>query len=730
MRVDPRALLLAAVLPVSIVLAAAPVAPPPPPATAIKPVTETTHGTPWVDNYRWLEGDNTDPKAMGKATPEVEAWTDAQNIYSRAVLDNLPGRKMVEDKIRPLMEVGSISAPSVRGNRHFFFKREASENQPRFYYRDGAKGETVLLIDPATIDASGLVTVTYAIPSEDGTMIAYGTYAKGDENATLRILDIATKKALDWSIPSKVSSVSWLPDGTGIVYRNLADAKNPYSGQVMYIDLKADVATAKPLLKQYTKEQNEKLATTYGPGGGLDRDGKWLVLSYSTDTRNNDLWVAPFDAAARTGELKKTDILVGQPAASGADIVGDTMFLQTTLDAPNGRVFAIDLKNPALANWKEILPEKSDANLIGVTVSKSRLVATYLKNASTSIEIYDHQGAAKGNLKLPGIGSASVAAEEDRDTAFLTFTSYNYPTSIFQIDLTKPDAEPTLWERPAVPVDPSSVEVSQEWFSGKDGTRVPMFIVHKKGLRLDGANPTILYGYGGFNQSMTPSFSAVNFQWFEAGGVYAVANIRGGGEFGQKWHEAGKREKRQNTWSDFQAAADHLINRAYTTPGKLAVMGGSQGGLLVGTFVTQRPDLCRAALCLVPLIDMVRYQDFLMARYWVPEYGSAEKAEDFAFLAKYSPYQNVKKGTKYPAVLVTAGENDARVHPLHARKFVAALRECTASGNPILYWGDRDAGHGQGKPLNLRIRDTVDQRLFLMWQLGMLPADAGSEMNK
>ena len=336
------------------------------------------------------------------------------------------------------------------------------------------------------------------------------------------------------------------------------------------------------------------------------------------------------------------------------------------------------------------------------------------------VEIFDHAGKSYGTLKLPGIGSAGVNTEDDRDTAILTFSSFNYPTSHFQIDLIKPDAEPVLWERPNVPVDPSTVEVKQEWFSGKDGARVPMFIVHKKGLKLDGKNPTILYGYGGFNISLTPSFSATNFQWFDAGGVYAVANIRGGGEFGQKWHESGKLEKRQNTWSDFQAAAEYLIQSNYTNPDKLAVMGGSQGGLLVGTFVTQRPDLCKAALCMVPLIDMIRYQDFLMARYWVPEYGSAENADQASYLLKYSPYQNVKKGTKYPAMIVTAGENDARVHPLHARKFVAALREATSSGLPILYWGDKEAGHGQGKPLNLRMRDLVDQRIFLMWQLGML----------
>lgn len=693
---------------------------PAPPPTKQEPVKDEIFGIEYVDNYRWLEGDNSDPKNMGRETPQVAAWTDAQNAYTRSVLDNLPGRKAVEEKIRPLMEVGSISSPRMRGNRYFFSKREASQNQPLVYYRDGYKGETKLILDPATIDPSGLVTITWYVPSHDGKKLAYGTYRAGDENATLHVIDVDSGKKSDFNIPSKVSSVSWLPDSSGFVYRNLADQNNPYSGQVMFIGMDQDLSKAQTILKQFTPEENAKLATTYGPGGDLDREGKWLVLSYATDTRNNDLWVADFENFKKTGKVDRIDIMVGEKASAGADIVGNTMFLQATLDAPNGRVFAIDLNNPARANWKEIIPERKDASLTGVSVSKSRLAATYLKNASSAIEVFDHAGKPMGSLKLPGIGSAGIATEEDRDEAFLTFTSYNYPTSIFRVDLTKPDAQPELWERPEVPVDPSTVEVKQEWFSSSGGARIPMFIVHKKGLKLDGNNPTILYGYGGFMQSMTPAFSATNFQWFDAGGVYAVANLRGGGEFGTAWHEAGKLDQKQNTWDDFQAAAEYLINSGYTNPKKLAVMGGSQGGLLVGSFVTQRPDLCKAALCLVPLNDMLRYQNFLMARYWVPEYGSAENKEQFEFIRKYSPYQNVKKGTAYPAVLVTAGEHDARVHPLHARKFVAALRDATSSGLPILYWGDKDAGHGQGKPLNLRMRDLVDQRMFLMWQLGML----------
>jgi prolyl oligopeptidase len=693
---------------------------PAPPETKKVPVKEDLYGVEYVDNYRWLEGDNSDPKNMGKATPEVEAWTEAQNAYTRSVLDNIPGRKAVEEKIKPLMEVGSISSPTMRGDRYFFTKREASQNQPLIYYRDGYKGETRLLIDPATIDPSGLVTVTWFVPSHDGRLLAYGTYRAGDENATLHLLQVDGGKKLDFNIPSKVSEVTWLPDNSGVVYRNLADANNPYSGQVMYVGLNEDVARARLIMRQFTREENAKLATTYGPEGGLDRSGKWLELGYATDTRNNDLWVASFDEFRKTGKVNRVPILVGEKASAGGTILDDVFYVQTTWDAPNGRIFAVDLKKPERTNWKEIVSERKDANLVSMHVSKSRIAAVYLKNASSQIDIFDHAGKAMGSLKLPGIGSAGIDTEEDRDEAYLSFTSYNYPTTIFRVDLTRPDAAPELWERPPVPVDPSTVEVKQEWYSSSGGARIPMFIVHKKGLKLDGSNPTILYGYGGFNISQTPTFSATNFQWYDAGGVYAVANLRGGGEFGMQWHEAGKLEKKQNTWDDFQAAAEFLIQSGYTNPKKLAVAGGSQGGLLVGSFVTQRPDLCRAALCMVPLIDMLRFHNFLMARYWVPEYGSAEEKSQFEYIRKYSPYQNVKKGTAYPAMIVTAGEHDARVHPSHARKFVAALRDATSSGLPILYWGDKDAGHGQGKPLNLRMRDLVDQRIFLMWQLGML----------
>lgn len=696
------------------------------PQSRVEPVKDVIHGVEIVDDYRWLEGDNSVEGQWGKSTNEVSEWTDYQNAYTRSVLDNLPGRKELEEKLRPLMEVGSISAPGMRGDRYFYSKREGNENQPRIFMRKGSRGEPKLLLDPAKMDASGLVTISWTVPNKDGTQLAYGTYRAGDENSTLHIMNTDTGEVSPIQISGKVSSIDWLPDSSGFMYRNLADIGNPYSGQVKFHRIgksKADGSDDALLFRQYTPEENLKLATTYGPGAGLSEDGKWAVVSYSTDTRNNDLWIVNFEDYLKTGKFERRDVIVGEAAQSGGPIVGDTMFMLTTFGAANGRIMKVNLNHPERENWKEFVPERKDAVIEGVSIAKGVLVVDYLTKASTHIELVNPETGKATTLKLPGIGSAGLSTDQDRTEAYLSFTSFNYPPTIFQVDLAKPDAEPVLWESPAVPVDPTSVEVKQEWYTSKDGTKVSMFIVHKKGLALKGDSPTILYGYGGFTVSLTPTFSASLFQWLDAGGVYAVPNLRGGGEYGDKWHTEGMRDKKQNVFDDFIAAAEFLCDKGYTNPSKLAVRGGSNGGLLTGAVLTQRPDLFKAVLVHVPLLDMVRFQNFLMAKYWVPEYGSAEDAEQFAYIKKYSPYHNIRKGTKYPATLLTAGENDSRVHPLHARKMAAALQAATASDPataPILLWVDREAGHGQGKPLNLRIRDVADERIFVMWQLGML----------
>ncbi len=684
-----------------------------PPASRVDSVVETIHGAELTDDYRWLEGDEN-----GNMTEEVTAWTDTQNAYTRSVLDNLPGREGLESRLRELMEIGSVSTPTMRRDRYFYSRREGSENQASIFLKIGADGEARRLLDPNEIDESGLVTISWYVPNHDGTLLAFGMYRSGDENSTGYVLDVESGDWLADEVPGKVGGLNWTPDSKGFFYRSLADTSDPYSGRIKYHKLGTHARQDKTLFKQYTEGP---WAKTYGPYARVSEDARWMILGYSKGWQANDLWAIDLERWFRTGEFVKVDILVDVDANGGGPVWGDTLYMETTLDAPNGRVIAIDLNNPERENWNELIPERSDAVLQGVSVAKGLLVAQYLKNASTAIEQFDMQGRPLGAVDLPGIGSAGIATRSDRTEAYLTFSSYNEPRSIYKVDLA--DGSRELWDRPEVPVDPSSVEVKQVWYKSKDGTKVSMFIIHNKGLKLDGTNPTILYGYGGFNISMTPRFSATMFPWYENGGVYAVANLRGGGEYGEAWHEAGMKGNKQNVFDDLYAAAQWLVDNGYTSPEHLGVAGGSNGGLLTGAAVTQRPDLFSAVISAVPLLDMVRYHDFLMARYWVPEYGSSEDAEQFKSILAYSPYQNIKPGTNYPAVLFTAGENDARVHPLHARKMAAAMQAASASDQtdePIMIWVDRDAGHGAGKPLDLRVRDVADQRIFMMWQLGML----------
>jgi prolyl oligopeptidase len=694
-----------------------------PPETRVLPVKETLHGVELVDNYRWLEGDNSNPQQMGAVTSEVAAWTDAQNAFTRGVLDKIPERAALEARITALMQTGAVSAPDMRGARYFFSRREGNQNQAVIYVREGYKGQSRALIDPAKIDPSGLTTVEWTSASHDGKRLAYGTYRSGDENTTLHLLDVDTGASLPLEIPNKTQAPFWLPDGSGFVYQNLKNPKDPYTGQVLFHRMGADPSEDALIDRQFTAAENAKLATTWGPYATLSHDGHWLVLGYWIDTKSTDLWLVNFDDYRRTGKIERKVVSVGEAGQAFGTVIGGTLYMQTTKGAPKGKIVAVDPARLDKAHWREIVPERGDAVIAAVSFAKGLIAVTYLKNASSVVEVFDMAGKSIGVVKQPGIGEATLAADEERTEAYLNFTSFNYPTTIFRVDLAKPGAEPELWERPDVPVDPSSVEVEQVWYPSKDGTKISMFLVHKKGLVRTGDTPTILTGYGGFNISMTPGFVPHLFQWFEAGGLYAEPNLRGGGEYGDAWHEAGMLDKKQNVFDDFEAAAEWLIANKYTSTSKLAIMGGSNGGLLTGTAVTQRPDLFRAAVVAVPLLDMLRYQDFLMARYWVPEYGSAENADQFKFLLAYSPYQHVKPGTKYPAVLLTAGEHDSRVHASHARKMAAALQAASASDlaeQPVLLWVDRDAGHGQGKPLNLRVRDVVDQRIFVMWQLGML----------
>jgi len=681
------------------------------PVTARIPVVDDLHGHRITDNYRWLEA----------ADSDVSAWTDAQNAHTRAVLDASPRRGSVEAQLRPLMEVGAVTAPAMRGSRYFYSRREGHQNQPLIYWREGPWGDDRLLIDPAAIDASGLTTVEWISPSHDGGVLAYGTYRAGDENTTLKLLEVDSGHPFSLEIPNKTQAPDWLPDGSGFVYHNLADPNDPYSGRIMFHRRGADPGTDALLFRQFTAAENEKLATTWGPFSSLSRDGRWLLLGYWVDTRSTDMWLVDFDRFLRTGHVERVPLTTGEPGLVVGTVIDDVVWLQTTKGAPNGRVVAVPAMSASREAWRDVVAERQEDVIETAAFPKDAITVTYLRHASNVVEVFDRDGRSRGEVRQPGIGTSMLTAHPDRTEAFLTFTSFNYPTTVFRVDTARPAAEPELWAQPPVPVDPQAVTVKQVWYPSKDGTRISMFLVHRAGA--DGARPTaptLLTGYGGFNICETPIFRPALFPWVQDGGVFALPNLRGGGEYGDAWHEAGILERKQNVFDDFIAAAEWLVANGYTTPGTLAISGGSNGGLLVGAAITQRPDLFRAAIIAVPLLDMLRYQHFLMARYWVPEYGSAENPDQFGFLMAYSPYHQVRDGVHYPAVFLTAGEHDTRVHAMHARKMAARLQEATnadPAARPVLLWVDREAGHGQGKPLSLRLRDAVDERVFLLDQL-------------
>lgn len=726
----------------------------PPPETLEQPVTDRMHDTEIVDPYRWLEGDlsDADPNRFGRPTPEVDAWTTAQNAHTRSVLDGLPGREALTERITRLVDVPSVGLPGVGGQRVFFSRRVTGQNQStvvvRERRRDGTFGEPRVLVDPNAIDPTGLTAVSWTSPSPGGELLAFGLYRAGDENATLHVIDASSGEWLADEIPGKVSFVRWLSDGRRFVYSRLADMDDPYSREFREHRVGSHWSRDPVLARQpdvswffagrgYDATRLASLRTTWGPFLTPSEDGRWAVVGYYTGTDSADLWAADLDAWRRTGRLRLVEMASEQPGRPGAmRFVGDRVFMSTQVGAPRGRVVAASMHDPSMRRWAEVVPEDAEAVIEDVSFTRGFIVVTQLVRAMSRVRVYEYSGRLVGDLPLPtSIGSATVSADDRSNEIFLRFESYNTPPTIFRLDLAatmaaaavelpeKVAARYEVWHRPEVPVDPSSIDVKQVTYRSKDGTEVTMFIVHRGDLGAAEPHATMLYGYGGFNVSMTPSFSASLYAWLADGGVLAIPNLRGGGEYGAEWHRAGQLDRKQNVFDDFIAAAEHLIDLGVTTPDQLVIYGGSNGGLLTGAAVTQRPDLFAGAISAVPLLDMLRYERFLMARFWVPEYGDPSNPRHFEFLRAYSPYHNIREGERYPAVLFTAGENDTRVHPMHARKMAARMQAATASSpaqRPVLLWVDRDSGHGGGKPLNLRIRDTVDIQMFARWQSGLL----------
>lgn len=691
---------------------------PPVPATPKVPVTEILHGEKITDDYRWLEGSAAPESA--KPDPEldarVRAWSEAQNVRTRAYFESLPGRAALEAKLRGLLRVDWLGVPRTRGAFTFFARRSGDATNETLFVR-GADGVERVLLDVDKLYPDGRTTLAYTSPSIDGARLAFGLYRSGDENTTLRVLDTATGKWLDDTITGKAGDVSWLPGGEAFVYSKLADIRNPYSKRILLHRIGEDPAKDRLIFEQY---KTGPLATTYGPGASVDRSGRWLTMNYYTGTRTNDVWVYDFALWLKTGELKKIPITEGDFEQSDVVVRDDTMWMRTTIGAPNGRIFKIDLNNPARTNWKEIVPEDKARPLIGFSLSKSRMIVAWNQDALTAYDIRDTDGALLRKVELPGVGVAGLSTDPDSDTAYLSFSSFSTPPSIWSVDL--PSDKRELYFRPSYDVASDKYEVNALFFPSKDGTRIPLFVAHRKGLLLDGKNPTLLYGYGGFGAGQKPGFSATLIPWLDAGGVYALAGLRGGNEFGEEWHKAGMLDRKQNVFDDCIGAAEFLIREKYTSPAHLGVRGGSNGGLLTGAMVTQRPDLFSAVIVGVPLLDMLRYPKFLMAKYWVPEYGDPSRPADFRWIRAYSPYHNVRDGVKYPATLLEAGEKDARVHPLHAKKMAARMQAAIASDPdraPVLLWVDFDSGHGMGKSYEMKVRDTADAWLFLAKNLGL-----------
>jgi len=690
-----------------------------PPDTERRLFSYELHGQTLTDPYLWLEGSDA-PEIQGEDAEleaEVSAWTDAQNAHTREMLDSLDGRTSIEAELTELLSLDTYGTPRMAGEWLFYTRRGGSQAQPVLYVEPEGGGEARVLLDVNALDATGLLALAWYRPSPDGRYVAFGTYRAGDEQAVAQILETATGEWLADEIDGRVGAVDWLDDSRHFVVRRLSEAGNPYSGQITLHRVGRHASRDPVLFDQYTEGE---LATTWGPYPIVSRDGRWLVVYYFTGTDSNDVWFYDLEHWRRTGELDRVDLLVGEDALTSGFIENDIFYALTTYGASNKRVLAFDLAASAPARFTEIIAARDDAVIDGIYAAAGRIVVDYLADAYTRIELFDREGRPLELLDLPGIGSASILTHPERQTAWLRFESFSEPEAIYHIDLVSGERE--LWRRPELPVTTDHLTVRQVFFTSGDGTRVPMFLLHASDIELDGSNPTVLYGYGGFDISLTPAFSEMWLPWVSRGGVYAVANLRGGGEYGADWHRAGMLENKQNVFDDFYAAADWLIDNGYTRSERLGIRGGSNGGLLTGVAITQRPALAAAAIVAVPLLDMVRYQHFLMARYWVPEYGSAEDPEQFDFIQAYSPYQHVEAGTAYPAVLLTAGENDTRVHPLHARKMAAALQAASSSDpeqSPILLWVDRSAGHGQGKPLELRVRDAADQVAFMAWQLGL-----------
>ena len=673
------------------------------PPTRSTDVTEILHGETVADPYRWLEDGS---------SPETRSWTEQQNAVTEAYLAAVPGRDRIGRRLETLLGIGVLGVPTPKRGRYFYLRRDGRQNQPVLYWRHGVDGPDRIAIDPNALNDAGTTALDWYYPSEDGRLLAFGLSEDGNEESVLHLLELDTGRELPDRIPRmRAASLAWLPDSTGFYHTRypapdeVPPGEEPYHRALYFHRLGTDPA-ADPLVFQ-------PAAKEHWPGVGLSPDGRWLIVSVARTFDQVDLYLQDL---ASGGEL--VPVARDLPAAFEGEIAHGRLFLRTNLDAPTYRLYVVDPERPDRSSWREIVEPRADAVLESVAVAGNRLALGYLERASSRLRLTDLEGGLIQDVPLPTLGSLfGLGAEWDGSELFYGFSSYSVPPSVYRIDLATGSS--SLWRQVEAIIDPASFEVRQVSYASRDGTPISMFLVHRTGLVRNGENPTYLTAYGGFNISMTPAFSRSLLLWLEHGGVVAVPNIRGGGEYGESWHQAGILASKQNSFDDFIAAAEWLIRERYTRAERLAAAGGSNGGLLMGAALTQRPELFRAVLIQVPLLDMLRYHRFLIARLWIPEYGSADDAEQFGWLRAYSPYHHVKPGVAYPAVLLATAESDTRVDPMHARKMAARLQAATSAERPVLLRLEARAGHGAGKPLSKVQQELTDSWTFVFFELGV-----------
>ncbi len=668
--------------------------------------TDIYHGVKVPDPYRWLEDAD---------SSETLSWVAQQNKLTSDFLTGVSAREKIKARLTHLLNYPRYSAPYKKGDRYFFWKNDGLQNQSVLYTQKTLESKPSIVINPNLLSEDGTVAITTTAISKDGTLLAYALSRSGSDRRDVKIRTIDSSRDYDETLQwCRFADIAWKHNNEGFFYNRFPDPNTVHpEDQSNYNRVYWHKLGTPQSEDQLIYERPDNKELDFSPS--ITEDGKFLILHvyHGTDPKNR-VYYRPVESTAPFIRLL-------DDADARYDFIGNidsVFYFNSDLNAPRGRIIAIDTNNPAPENWREILPQQTDV-IDYVALINNHFVVAYMHDVHHQLKIYNLDGTFVRNIPLPTLGTVGgLSGKQDDTEMFFSFTSFLFPGTSYRYDFLTQQL--TVVHKPKIDFDPSHYETKQVFYHSGDGTRVPMFITHKKGLKLDAGNPTLLYGYGGYNISLKPYFSVYTLTWLEMGGVYAVANLRGGGEYGEEWHQAGMLDKKQNVFDDFIAAAEWLIENKYTNPNKLAIRGGSNGGLLVAACMLQRPRLFGAVVCQVPVTDMLRYHKFTVGRYWIPEYGSAEATpQEFKVLYAYSPLHNVKTGVEYPPILVTSADTDDRVVPAHAKKFVAALQAKAAGKNPILLRIETKAGHGRGKPISKVIDEQADIYAFLLKTLDL-----------